>query len=162
MSSVFRELYQEMILDHGRHPRNFKALPDANRVQCGHNPLCGDQLTLFVKLAADEATIESLSFEGQGCAICMASASLMTESLQGKTLSEMEALFTQFHQLVTQGKTVEDEADACNLGKLAIFAGVAEYPVRVKCATLPWHTVRAACDTSISHITEEPRPISTE
>jgi len=135
------DLYQEVILDHNRRPRNFGALLEANRSARGHNPLCGDKLTLFVDVAGDR--IADIAFEGSGCAISMASASLMTEAIKGQPVAQAEALFEEFHRLVTSrpGEPVEvPEA----LGKLAAFAGVRDYPVRVKCATLPWHTLKAA------------------
>jgi nitrogen fixation NifU-like protein len=135
--SHLRELYQEMIIDHGRSPRNFGKLPHANYQQVGHNPLCGDKLILYV--VEKDKMMTEVQFEGCGCAIAMASASLMTEAIKGKTKVEIENLFSLFHQLVTQGKEPTE-----SLGKLAIFAGVAEFPVRVKCATLAWHTLKAA------------------
>lgn len=131
-----RELYQEMIVDHGKRPRNFKKLADANYSHAGHNPLCGDKLVVYLK--ENNGKVEDIAFEGTGCAISVASASLMTEILKGKSLSDAETLFQDFHQLVT-GETVDKD-----LGKLSIFAGVAEFPVRVKCATLAWHTLKAA------------------
>jgi nitrogen fixation protein NifU and related proteins len=135
---MLRELYQEMIIDHGKNPRNFGELCDANLQQVGHNPLCGDKLVVYAQEV--DGHIEAVRFKGEGCAISMASASLMTELLQGKTLQEAQHLFAQFHLLVTGGETTDD------LGKLAIFAGVAEFPVRVKCATLAWHTIMAALE----------------
>jgi nitrogen fixation NifU-like protein len=143
-----RELYQEMIVDHGKEPRNFGVLPDANHCQEGHNPVCGDKLTLYV--LERDGVITDLTFEGSGCAISVASASLMTETVKGKTTHEMETLFTNFHQLVTKGKQGED-----TMGKLDVFSGVAEFPTRVKCATLAWHTLKAA-------LANELKPISTE
>jgi nitrogen fixation NifU-like protein len=143
--SEMRELYQEMILDHHRHPRNFGKLPDANREAEGFNPLCGDRVTVYALLDGDR--IQKLSFEGSGCAICMASCSLMTEAVKGQTIAEAEALFGRFHDLVTNdAATVDEEA----LGKLTVFEGVREFPVRVKCATLPWHALRAAVRQIIS------------
>src|SRR5512135_3606381 len=137
--SEMRELYQEMILDHHRHPRNYGKLATANRHAEGFNPLCGDRVTVYLFTEGDR--INDLSFEGSGCAICMASCSLMTEALKGRTVAEAEALFGRFHDLVTNdAATVDEEV----LGKLAVFEGVREFPVRVKCATLPWHTFRAA------------------
>lgn len=143
-----RELYQEMIIDHGRHPRNFGCLENATHCKQGHNPLCGDQLTLHI--IEKNKMVFDLKFEGIGCAISMASASLMTEAVKGKKISEVETLFEDFHCLVTQGKVSEE-----NLGKLEIFAGVFEFPVRVKCATLAWHTLKAA-------LLNNNDPISTE
>jgi nitrogen fixation NifU-like protein len=143
-----RELYQEIIVDHGKEPRNFGVLPNANHCQAGHNPLCGDKLMLYVIL--HNGIVEDLRFDGTGCAISVASASLMTEAVKGKTIDEIEKIFERFHHLVTQGKESED-----NIGKLAVFRGVAEFPVRVKCATLAWHTLKAA-------LTNDPNPVSTE
>lgn len=140
-----RELYQEMILDHHRHPRNFGKLPDANRHAEGFNPLCGDRVTVYLALEGDR--IRDLSFEGSGCAICMASGSLMTDAIKGHTLAEAETLFGHFHDLVTDDAVVLDEQV---LGKLAVFAGVREFPVRVKCATLPWHAFRAAVNQTVN------------
>lgn len=145
-----RELYQEVILDHNKRPRNFGALPGANRSAEGHNPLCGDQVTVFVDV--DEAgRIQGISFEGSGCAISTASASLMTEALKGRSIEEARELFHTFHKLVTTG----EGTGAPELGKLAVFTGVREYPMRVKCATLPWHTLQAALD-------QRGKPVSTE
>jgi nitrogen fixation protein NifU and related proteins len=133
-----RALYQEVILDHNRQPRNFGRLPEADHSAEGSNPLCGDRVQVFLKLADDR--IEQISFEGAGCAISTASASLMTEALAGKTLEEARALFDQFHHLLTEGEPGDPEA----LGKLAVFSGVREFPMRVKCATLAWHTLKSA------------------
>jgi nitrogen fixation protein NifU and related proteins len=143
MSDDLRDLYQEVILDHGRHPRNRRLLQGANHLAHGENPLCGDKLTVFVKLN-DAGVIEDVSFEGQGCAISTASASLMTEVMVGKTEAEAEKLFGSFHALATgaapeDAQGLEDEMD-----RLEVLAGVREYPVRVKCATLAWHTLQAA------------------
>ena len=140
--SDLRELYQEVILDHNRRPRNFRALEAPTRVARGHNPLCGDRLTLYLQL--DGTRIADVAFEGSGCAISKASASLMTDALKGRTIEEAEAMFERFHQLVTAPADVP--ADAGGLGKLAVFAGVREYPARVKCASLAWHTLKAAMD----------------
>ena len=138
--SDLRELYQEVILDHNRRPRNFRRLDCANRSCEGFNPLCGDRLTLFLEMDGDR--IKEVTFEGTGCAISRASASLMTDALKGKTLAEVDALFERFHQLVTSDP--EAAPDISGLGKLAVFAGVREHPSRIKCATLSWHTLRAA------------------
>jgi nitrogen fixation NifU-like protein len=138
--SDMRELYQEVILDHQRHPRNFGKIDGANRHAEGFNPLCGDRVTIYAVVEGD--VIRDLSFEGSGCAICMASCSLMTDELKGRTLAEAEALFGRFHDLVTGESGAEPDIDA--LGKLAVFEGVREFPVRVKCATLPWHALKAA------------------
>ena len=134
-----QDLYQELILDHGRRPRNFKPLDGATRSAEGYNPLCGDRVKVYVKL--DGEVVEDISFEGAGCAISTASASIMTEILKGKTRAEAEELFQTFHDLVT-GK--QAQLDAPELGKLTVFSGVSEFPIRVKCATLSWHTLRAA------------------
>ncbi len=142
--SEMRELYQEMILDHHRHPRNFGRLAGANRHAEGFNPLCGDRVTLYALVEGD--VIRDLSFEGAGCAICMASCSLMTEALKGQAVADAEALFGRFHDLVTAGTP-----DMDTLGKLAVFDGVREFPVRVKCATLPWHALRAAIHSTVDH-----------
>lgn len=149
--SELRELYQEVILDHNKHPRNFGPLEDADRDAEGHNPLCGDEITVRVKLSGE--TIEDIRFEGSGCAISTASASVMTETLKGKTLAEAKALFEEFHDLVT-GKR-DDAADVATIGKLAVFSGVSEFPVRVKCATLCWHTTQAALDGTDAKISTE-------
>jgi nitrogen fixation protein NifU and related proteins len=144
------ELYQEVILDHNRRPRNFRALEGANRRAEGFNPLCGDRLTLFMQLDGD--VIRDVSFQGSGCAISKASASLMTEALKGKTVGEAESLFQRFHRMVTSpaDSAVED------LGKLSVLAGVREFPVRVKCASLAWHTMKAAVKQ------DTPATVSTE
>jgi nitrogen fixation NifU-like protein len=146
-----RELYQEVILDHNKNPRNFRKLEDANRTSEGYNPLCGDQVRVYLRLKDD--VIEDISFEGSGCAISKASASIMTTVLKGKTKEEAEALFERFHKLVTT--PMDQSVDTADLGKLVVFAGVREFPVRVKCASLPWHTVHAALEG-------EEEPVSTE
>ena len=138
MSSL-RDLYQEIILDHGRRPRNFGRLAQADRSAEGFNPLCGDRLTLYLRMAGD--VIAAAGFEGAGCAISTASASLMTEALKGKTTAEAEALFADFRALVT---ATTDAPAAAALGKLAVLGGVRAFPARVKCATLAWHTMHAA------------------
>ena len=147
--SDLRDLYQEMILDHGRHPRNFRFPDKANREAEGYNPLCGDRLTL--KLVVDGDRVVDAGFQGAGCAISTAAASTMTEVIKGKTKPEIDALFHDFHDLVT-GKR---EADPDELGKLAVFSGVAEFPMRVKCATLAWHTLRAALESQGERATTE-------
>ncbi|MFY9573317.1 MAG: SUF system NifU family Fe-S cluster assembly protein [Blastocatellia bacterium] len=134
-----QDLYQELILDHGRRPRNFRRLEDVSLSAEGYNPLCGDKVKIYVKM--DDDILKDISFEGAGCAISTASASIMTETLKGKTRAEAEKLFQTFHDLVT-GR--EAHLDAPELGKLAVFSGVSEFPIRVKCATLSWHTLRAA------------------
>ncbi|QID16163.1 SUF system NifU family Fe-S cluster assembly protein [Nitrogeniibacter mangrovi] len=133
-----RGLYQELILDHGRRPRNFGPLPEANRDAEGVNPLCGDQLHLHLKV--EDGRIVDLRFDGHGCAISTASASLMTQALKGRTVAEAEALFDAFHALMTGTPA----PDAAPLGKLEVLAGVREFPTRIKCATLAWHTLAAA------------------
>jgi nitrogen fixation NifU-like protein len=135
-----RELYQETILDHHRHPRNFKELENATHSSEGFNPLCGDRITVY--LLVEENTIRDITFKGSGCAICTASASVMTETLTGKSVEEAEVTFGKFHDLVTGDPT--ETANIEGLGKMAVFYGVREYPVRIKCATLAWHTLKAA------------------
>jgi nitrogen fixation NifU-like protein len=152
--SDLRDLYQEVILDHNRQPRNFGPLPEANRSAEGSNPLCGDQVKVFLKLAGDR--VEGITFEGAGCAISTASASLMTEALAGKTVAEARALFDQFHQLLTVGEAGDPET----LGKLAVFSGVREFPMRVKCATLAWHTLKAALEGADRSITTDQGEVS--
>jgi nitrogen fixation NifU-like protein len=149
--SDLRDLYQEVILDHNKRPRNFGTLPDANRSAQGHNPLCGDKLRLTVRLDSD--CIADIRFEGSGCAISKASASLMTESVKGCTIEEADALFDVFHAMVTSRPDVGTDID--RLGKLAVLAGVAEFPMRIKCATLAWHTLRAALHKPEAVITTE-------
>jgi nitrogen fixation protein NifU and related proteins len=140
--SDLRELYQEVILDHNKRPRNFRVIESPTRVAKGHNPLCGDRLTLYLSIDGDR--IADIAFEGSGCAISKASASPMTEAVKGKTVVEAEALFERFHDLVT---SPPDEPVTTNgLGKLAVFAGVREYPARVKCASLAWHTMKNAVE----------------
>ena len=131
------DLYQETILDHSKRPRNFHILADANRTANGYNPLCGDKLKLYLKVEND--VVVDASFEGCGCAISTASASLMTESLKGKTKAEALGLLEKFHELLTK-----DQASTQDLGKLVVFCGVRDYPARVKCATLAWHTLKSA------------------
>jgi nitrogen fixation NifU-like protein len=140
--SDLRELYQEVILDHNRRPRNFRTIEGANRHAEGHNPLCGDRLSLYLQVEDD--VIKDASFQGSGCAISKASASLMTDSVKGKTLTEARELFEQFQHMVTG--TAESLASPNRLGKLAVFEGVRNYPARVKCASLSWHTLRSALD----------------
>ncbi len=137
-----RDLYQEVILDHHKKPRNFHKLEHANRQADGYNPLCGDKLSVFVQI--ENGIVIDIGFVGGGCAISTASASMMTESLKGKTEAEAKAIFERFCQLVTDHS--ETQPDPAMLGKLGVFSGVREYPVRVKCATLAWHTMRAALD----------------
>jgi nitrogen fixation protein NifU and related proteins len=141
------ELYQEVILDHYRKPRNFGDLPGAERSAEGHNPLCGDRVTVQVKMKGD--AIDDARFQGKGCALSTASASMMTEAVRGKTRAEADRLFEKFHALVTGGGNGDD------LGKLAAFGGVSEFPLRVKCASLAWHTLKAALDGSQTTISTE-------
>jgi len=138
--SELRELYQQVILDHNKKPRNFHKLETANHFAEGYNPLCGDQLNVYLQV--DDDVIRDISFEGSGCAISKAAASMMTQAVKGKTKKETEELFDEFHRMVTG--VLDEESEANQLGKLKIFAGVREFPVRVKCATLSWHTMHAA------------------
>ena len=145
-----RDLYQEVILDHNKAPRNFRELDGADRRADGDNPLCGDRLTVFVKL--DGNTITEASFVGSGCAISKASASLMTDAVKGKSVPAARRLFEQFHEMVTDHSV---PADSETLGKLVVFEGVRDYPARVKCASLAWHTLHAAIDNSHEIATTE-------
>jgi nitrogen fixation NifU-like protein len=147
-----RELYQEVILDHNRRPRNFGPLAAANHQAEGNNPLCGDKVSVLLDVA--DGRIQDIAFQGVGCAISTASASLMTEALKGRTVEEARRLFHVFHDLLTTGD-VSDRDGSPELGKLAVFTGVREFPMRVKCATLPWHTLLAA-------LSAEPLLVSTE
>jgi nitrogen fixation protein NifU and related proteins len=140
--SDLRDLYQDVILDHSRKPRNFGALAAANRRAEGSNPLCGDQVTVYLDLA--DGRLRDIAFEGAGCAISTASASLMTEALKGRSVEEVRRLFHGFHELLTTGAAGDEGAP--DLAKLAVFSGVREYPMRVKCATLAWHALMAALD----------------
>lgn len=149
--SELQDLYQEVILDHNRRPRNFRELPPPARRAEGFNPLCGDRLTLYLDVEGD--TIRDVSFQGSGCAISKASASLMTEALKGKTLAQAEQLFDRFHDMVTSSS----ETPLPELGKLSVLSGVREFPTRVKCASLAWHTLKAAMKAGA---VEE--PVSTE
>lgn len=148
--SDLRELYQQMIIDHGRHPRNFGCLPSANRVKEGYNPLCGDKVTVY--LQEENGIVFAASFTGTGCAISMASASLMTEALKGKSIVEIEELFGCFYKIVTGG---DYSLLTEKLGKLTVLRGVAEYPSRVKCATLAWHAAKAALMNSKESVCTE-------
>jgi nitrogen fixation NifU-like protein len=149
--SDMRDLYQDFILDHHKKPRNYGRLPGANRESEGYNPLCGDRITIYLMVDGD--TIKEVAWEGTGCAICTASASVMTETLKGKPFELAEEMFGKFHNLVTGDPCETPETEG--LGKLAVFFGVREYPVRVKCATLPWHTLQAA-------LRGKDKPVSTE
>lgn len=141
--SDLRDLYQEVVIDHGRRPRNFRALEHATHNAEGYNPLCGDRLKLYIEV--EDGVIRDAAFKGSGCAISTASASLMTEHLKGKTPEEAARVFEAFHKLLTEDGALPD-ADV--LGKLAVLAGVRDYPTRVKCATLAWHTLQAALESS--------------
>jgi nitrogen fixation NifU-like protein len=149
--SDLRELYQSVILDHNKRPRNFREPEGANRSVDGDNPLCGDKLTVY--LTVRDGVVENAGFVGSGCAISTASASLMTEAIKGKAVEEVEKLFAGFHQLVTSPPT--EEVDGTGLGKLAVFSGVREFPIRVKCATLAWHAMHSA-------LVEGGAPVTTE
>ena len=138
--SELRELYQQVILDHNKNPRNFHDMPDATAHVEGYNPLCGDHLTVYMDVEDD--LVKDVGFEGSGCAISKASASMMTQAVKGKSREEAETLFNEFHSMVTGD--LDEEMEENSLGNLKIFAGVREFPVRVKCATLPWHTMHAA------------------
>ncbi len=151
MTSELRELYQQVILDHNRKPRNFRRVPQPTRRAEGHNPLCGDHVSVEVKV--EDGLIRDIAFQGSGCAIAKAAASMMTGSLQGQTLTEAEALFKRFRRMLTENGTGPEALDT--LGKLAVFAGVREFPSRIKCATLPWHTAHAA-------LTDRAEPVTTE
>ena len=142
--SDLSDLYQEVILDHNRRPRNWGALADATRVAHGHNPLCGDRLVLYVKVEGDR--LAAVSFEGSGCAISKASASLMTDAVKGHTLDEVNVLFERMHEMLTT--PIEKPVDDAAVGKLAVLSGVREFPTRVKCASLAWHTLKSALTAS--------------
>jgi nitrogen fixation NifU-like protein len=148
--SELSELYQQVILDHNKKPRNFRKLETANHTAEGYNPLCGDQLTIYMNLEDDRVT--DVGFEGSGCAISKASASMMTQAVKGKSKEQAEALFKEFHSMVTG--ELDEENEENTLGNLKIFAGVREFPVRVKCATLPWHTMHAALNKEDQASTE--------
>jgi nitrogen fixation NifU-like protein len=149
--SDLRELYQAVIIDHHKKPRNFRIPAGANRSAEGYNPLCGDKVTVQIRL--EDGVVKDIGFQGSGCAISTASASMMTESLKGKSLAEVDSLFKTFHELLT--REPPPKPDEAQLGKLAVFTGVREFPVRIKCATLAWHTLQAA-------LKEEARTVSTE
>jgi nitrogen fixation protein NifU and related proteins len=152
VSSELRDLYQEVVIDHSKKPRNFRKPEGANRSAEGINPLCGDEITLYLKLSGDDV-IEDIGFQGRGCAISKASASLMTAALKNKTKAEAEALFERVHSMISEGP--KSKVDPKELGKLAVLSGVWEFPSRVKCATLAWHTLRSALDGAGA-------PVSTE
>jgi len=155
MSSELRDLYQEVILDHNRKPRNFRRLASPTRGAEGYNPLCGDRVTVEIELEGD--VIRDIGFQGSGCAISRASASLMTADIKGKPVAEAEAAFARFRAMLTGGSAVpaDDPVATAQLGKLSVFAGVREFPSRIKCATLPWHTLHAA-------LAGQAEPVSTE
>jgi len=148
--SDMRQLYQEVILDHNRKPRNFGSIPGANRHAEGHNPLCGDHIKLSMNVLDDK--IEAIAFEGHGCAICKASSSMMTSAVKGKTIEEAETMVEEFRGMTTG--TLDPENQLNHLGKLKVFAGVKDLPSRVKCAILPWHTLHAALHSEQSASTE--------
>ncbi|HEX3144840.1 MAG TPA: SUF system NifU family Fe-S cluster assembly protein [Pyrinomonadaceae bacterium] len=148
--SELSELYQQVILDHNKKPRNFHKLENANRRADGYNPLCGDQLNVYLHVEGDQ--VQDVSFEGSGCAISKASASMMTQAVKGKTKAEAETLFNEFHRMATG--ELDEENDPNHLGKLKIFAGVKDFPARVKCATLSWHTMHAALNDQTQVSTE--------
>jgi len=145
-----RDLYQEVILEHSKAPRNFHAITDSAQKAEGFNPLCGDHFTVYVNIDGD--SIQDIGFQGSGCAISKASASMMTQAVKGKSKAEAKELFDTFHKLVTTGEVNGDRDD---LGKLAVFSGVSEFPVRVKCATLAWHTLQAALEGKQEKISTE-------
>ncbi|MGE5568055.1 MAG: Fe-S cluster assembly sulfur transfer protein SufU [Rhodospirillales bacterium] len=149
-TTAIKDLYQQVIVDHSKRPRNCRRLEGADRQVEGYNPLCGDKITLYLKLG--DGVVKDISFEGSGCAISTASASLLTESLKGKSLADAEALFESFHRLVTGLQPSHEEP---KLGKLAVFSGVCDYPTRVKCATLAWHTLRAAIRGEAERVSTE-------
>lgn len=149
--SELRSLYQEVILDHNKNPRNFRKLENADREVEGYNPLCGDHYTIYLKLKDDR--IEEITFDGAGCAISKASASVMSSTLKGKTKAEAEALFEKFHKLVTGELNGFDSIE--EIGKLAAFSGVSEFPARVKCASLAWHTMKSALESDKKVVSTE-------
>jgi nitrogen fixation NifU-like protein len=146
-----RDLYQEVILEHSKAPRNFRKLATANHHAEGFNPLCGDRFTVYIDVEGD--TVRDIAFEGSGCAISKASASMMTQSVKGKTVAEAERIFEKFHKFVTTQS--HSESESTELGKLAVFSGVAEFPARVKCATLAWHTLQAALEDKQESVSTE-------
>ena len=156
--SELSELYQQVILDHNKKPRNFQKLEGANRMSEGFNPLCGDQLTVYMLM--DEGVVKDLSFVGTGCAISKAAASMMTQAVKGKTREEALTLFHEFHRMVTG--ELDEAAEANHLGRLTLFAGVRDYPARVKCASLPWHTMHAALEGEEMATTENLGPDITQ
>jgi nitrogen fixation NifU-like protein len=149
--SDLRELYQEIVLDHNSRPRNYRALEDADRTVEGFNPLCGDQLTVYVKF--ENGVIEDVAFQGKGCAISRASSSLMTQAVKGKTTQEAKRIFGAFREMITKGE--DADLDGVDLGDLEVLAGVADFPSRVKCASLGWHTLKSALDDEQEQVTTE-------
>jgi len=145
-----RDLYQELILDHSKRPRNYREIPNASRKVEGFNPLCGDHFTVYLQMDGD--LVRDISFQGSGCAISKASASLMTQALKGKSKADAEELFARFHNLVT-GRSENGASE--DLGKLAVFSGVSEFPVRVKCASLAWHAMKAAIEGETQQVSTE-------
>jgi nitrogen fixation NifU-like protein len=156
--SELSELYQQVILDHNKKPRNFQKLEGANRVSEGFNPLCGDQLTVYMLM--DDGVVSDLSFVGTGCAISKAAASMMTQAVKGKTRDEAQMLFHEFHRMVTG--ELDEASEPNHLGRLTIFAGVRDYPARVKCASLAWHTMHAALEGEDTATTENLGPDITQ
>ena len=151
MDQELKELYQQVILDHNKSPRNFRKMENASSQAEGYNPLCGDHIDVYVLV--EDGIVKDVSFNGEGCAISKASASVMTSMLKGKTKEETEKLFNKFHDLVT-GK-LGDDPEVEDLGKLAVFAGVQEFPIRVKCASLAWHTLMSALANNENKVTTE-------
>ena len=151
--SELRELYQQVILDHNRKPRNFRVLDSANRTAEGYNPLCGDQISLYLNV--EGGVIKDAAFQGKGCAISKASASMMTAGVIGKRVDEAEALFQRVHAMLTSDRATHGDTNGEGVGKLAVFAGVREFPSRIKCAVLPWHTLRAALSGAAEAVSTE-------
>lgn len=149
--SDLRDLYQEVVIDHSKRPRNFRKMEDANHTAEGFNPLCGDRITLYLKLEGDR--VADVAFQGSGCAISTSSASIMTEVLKGKTVAEAEKTFEEFHRLVTGELQPGERAE--DMGKLAVFEKVSDYPARVKCASLAWHTLNSALRDESKTVTTE-------
>lgn len=148
-----RDLYQEVILEHSKAPRNYKEPARTNHKAEGYNPLCGDRFTVYLEMDGD--TVRDIGFQGAGCAISKASASMMTQTVKGKTKAEAQKIFERFHDLVTGHSHESDEQLQAELGKLAVFSGVSEFPVRVKCATLAWHTLQAALEGKQEKVSTE-------
>lgn len=146
-----RDLYQELILDHSKKPRNFRVLQHPNRKAEGFNPLCGDRITLYLEMEGGK--VKDIGFQGSGCAISKAAASMMTEAVKGKSKAEAEALFEKVHKMLSRGP--DEPFDPASLGKLAVFSGVTEFPVRVKCATLAWHTLKSGLETNNATVSTE-------